>query len=98
MNREEARKILAEREVELRSKFGVKKMALFDAYITGIPTMEGDIDVMAEYEYGVGLFHIFEVQDYIEDVLGEKINMTPRNSVTPRPQDMILGEPVYVFR
>ena len=74
MNREEARKILAEREVELRSKFGVKKMALFDAYITGIPTMEGDIDVMAEYEYAMLDCSIsFEVQDYIEDVLGEKI-------------------------
>ena len=37
-------------------------------------------------------------EDYLEEVLGEKINMTPRNSVTPRPRDMIEGEPVYVFR
>ena len=98
MKREEMAKILAGHEDQLRKKFGVKKMALFDAYVKG-PTYEGDVDVMTEYESDdVSLFDIFHVQDYIEDVLGEKINMTPRNSVTPRPQDLIRGEPVYVFR
>ncbi len=98
MKREEMAKILAGHEAELRKKFGVRKMALFDAYVKG-PTYEGDVDVMTEYESDdVSLFDIFHVQDYIEDVLGEKINMTPRNSVVPRPQDLIRGEPVYVFR
>ena len=98
MQRDEMAKILAGHEKELREKFGVRKMALFDAYVKG-PTYESDVDVMTEYESDdVSLFDIFHVQDYIEDVLGEKINMTPRNSVVPRPQDLIRGEPVYVFR
>ena len=98
MKREEMAKILAEHELELREKFGVRKMALFDAYVRGVPGQEGDVDVMTEYESDVSLFDIFHVQDYIEDVLGEKINMTPRNSVIPRPKDLIRGEPMYVFR
>lgn len=98
MKREEARKILAERETELREKFGVKKMALFDAYVTGVPGLEGDIDVMVEYQRRLDFFPLFALEDYLDEVLGEKINMIPRNSVTPRPQDMIRGEPIYVLR
>ena len=90
-------KILAEHETELRGKFRVKKMALFDAYVRGVPGQEGDVDVMAEYEGKVTLFDIVHLEDYIEEVLGEKVNMTPRNSVIPRPRDLIEGEPVYVF-
>ena len=97
MQREEMVKILADHEAELRGKFCVKKMALFDAYVRGVPGQEGDVDVMAEYEGSVSLFDIVHLEDYLEEVLGEKINMTPRNSVTPRPQDLIRGEPVYVF-
>ena len=73
-------------------------MALFDACVRGVPGQEGDVDVMAEYQGSVSLFDIIHLEDYLEEVLGEKINMTPRNSVTPRPRDMIEGEPVYVFR
>ena len=98
MRREEMANILAEHETELRRKFGVTKMALFDAYTRGAPGQESDVDVMTEYDGDISLFDIFHVQDYIEDVLGEKVNMTPRNSVTPRPRDLIRGKPVYVFR
>ena len=98
MRREKMARILSEHETELRERFSVKKMALFDAWVRGVPGQEGDVDVMAEYEGSVSLFDIVHLEDYLEEVLGEKVNMTPRNSVTPRPRDMIQGEPVYVFR
>ena len=98
MRREEMARILVGHEAELRERFSVKKMALFDACVRGVPGQEGDVDVMAEYQGSVSLFDIIHLEDYLEEVLGEKINMTPRNSVTPRPRDMIEGEPVYVFR
>ena len=99
MQREEMAKILAGHEDELRKKFGVKKMALFDAYVRGVPGQEGDVDVMAEYENNdVSLFDVIRLEDYLEEILGEEINMTPRNSVVPRPQDLIRGEPLYVLR
>ena len=99
MRKEDMAKVLVGYEDELRNKFGVKKMALFDAYVRGVPGQEGDVDVMAEYESDdVNLFHVIRLEYYLEDVLGEKINMTPRNSVVPRPQDLIRGEPLYVLR
>ena len=99
MEREEMAKILAGHEDELRGKFGVKKMALFDAYVRGIPGHEGDVDVMAEFSNeDVNLFDVIRLEDYLEEVLGEEINMTPRNSVVPRRQDLIRGEPLYVLR
>ena len=100
MKREEMAKILAGHEDELRGKYGVRKMALFDAFVRG-PTYEGDVDVMAEFEDGtsVSLFDIIHLQDYLDEVLGEdQVNVAPTNSVTPRPQDLIRGEPIYVFR
>lgn len=98
MEREEMAKILAGHEDELRGKFGVRKMALFDAFVNG-PTYEGDVDVMAEFEGDISLFEIVDLQDYLDGVLGEKqANVAPTNSVVPRPQDLIRGEPLYVLR
>lgn len=100
MKREDMAKILVGYEDELRKKFGVKKMALFDAYVNG-PTYEGDVDVMAEFEDGtsVSLFDIIHLQDYLDEVLGEnQVNVAPTNSVVPRPGDLIRGEPLYVLR
>lgn len=98
MEREEMAKILAGHEDELRKKFGVRKMALFDAFVKG-PTYEGDVDVMAEFEGDISLFEIVDLQDYLDGVLGEKeANVAPTNSVVPRPQDLIRGEPLYVLR
>ena len=100
MQREEVARILAGHEKELREKFGVRKMALFDAFVKG-PTYEGDVDVMAEFEDGtsVNLFDIVHLQDYLDEVLGEnQVNLAPTSGVTPRPRDMIRGEPLYVLR
>ncbi len=98
MKREDMAKILAGYEDELREKFHVKKMVLFDAYVKG-PTYEGDVDVMAEFEGDISLFEIVDLQDYLDGLLGEKqANVAPTNSVVPRPQDLIRGEPLYVLR
>ena len=100
MRKEDMAKILVGYEAELRNKFGVKKMALFDAYVNG-PTYEGDVDVMAEFEDGtsVSLFDIIHLQDYLDEVLGEnQANVAPTNTVVPRPGDLIRGEPLYVLQ
>ena len=100
MKREEVARILAGHEKELRKKFGVRKMALFDAYVNG-PTYEGDVDVMAEFEDGtsVSLFDIIHLQDYLDEVLGEnQVNVAPTNGVVPRPGDLIRGVPLYVLQ
>lgn len=97
MRKEDMAKILVGYEDELRNKFGVKKMALFDAFVKG-PTYEGDVDVMAEFEGDISLFEIVDLQDYLDEVLGEKqANVAPTNTVVPRPQDLIRGEPLYVL-
>ena len=98
MRKEDMAKVLVGYEDELRNKFGVKKMALFDAYVKG-PTYEGDVDVMAEFKGNISLFEIVDLQDYLDGLLGEnQANVAPTNSVVPRPQDLIRGEPLYVLR
>ena len=100
MRKEDMAKILVGYEAELRNKFGVKKMALFDAYVKG-PTYEGDVDLMAEFEDGtsVSLFDIIHLQDYLDGILGEnQVNVAPTNTVVPRREDLIRGEPLYVLQ
>ena len=100
MRKEDMAKILVGYEDEFRKKFGVKKMALFDAYVKG-PTYEGDIDLMAEFEdeTSVSLFDIIHLQDCLDGILGEnQVNVAPTNTVVPRPGDLIRGEPLYVLQ
>ena len=73
-NEEEMAKILAgTREPSFVGSSDVKKDgAVRRLCPRGVPGQEGDVDVMAEYEGKVTLFDIIHLEDYIEEVLGEK--------------------------
>ena len=96
MQRDEALRILSEHKSELQEKFGVESVAIFGSTARGEAGPESDVDVLVEFNRRFGLFHLARTQMFLEEILSEKIDLIPRNSIFPQLRDTILGEAVDV--
>jgi predicted nucleotidyltransferase len=52
------------------------------------------VDVLVEFDRPVGYFHLFEVQDRLEALLGCKVDLVTRGGLRPELRDGILAEAV----
>ena len=96
MRREEVLRILAEKKPELHRKFGVKSIAVFGSTARNEAGPDSDIDVLVEFEHRFGLFDLSNTRFFLEDVLNEKVDLVPRNSIIPEIREIIIGEAVDV--
>jgi predicted nucleotidyltransferase len=52
------------------------------------------VDVLVDFDRPVGFFHVFEVQDRLEALLGCKVDLVTRGGLRPELRDGILAEAV----
>lgn len=80
---------------ELRRQFGVKKIAIFGSTARGENTRKSDIDIIVELEKPMGFFAFIELENYLQKILGKKVDLTTKNSLKPVIKKNILKEAVY---
>ena len=97
MSRDEIARKLAEIKEEL-DKEKVASLHLFGSVARGEDTESSDVDLVVEFEPGarVSLFTLARVKILIEDHLGRKVDLVPRDSIHPALKDIILAECQHV--
>lgn len=69
--------VLRKEQPMLKSKFGVKKIAVFGSFANGTPNKNSDVDIFIELEKPIGLRFV-KLTDYLEKKLGRKADvLTP---------------------
>ncbi|MCI0520612.1 MAG: nucleotidyltransferase family protein [Chloroflexi bacterium] len=96
MTREEIIRQLNSRQSEIQQRFGVKSLALFGSVARGEIHPDSDVDLLVEFDRSVGLFGLFALQDYLEGLLGCKVDIGTKESLKPRIRETVLREMVYV--
>ena len=79
----------------LKEKFNVKSIGLFGSYIRDEQTKTSDIDLLVEFDAPVGFFKFIELEDYLSDKLGVKIDLVTPDALKPIIKPHIMGEAVY---
>jgi len=89
--------ILKKNERELSKKYGIQKIGIFGSYLRGEAGQESDFDILVEFEQGVdiGLLKFVEIENYLSDLLGIKVDMVEKSALKPRIGKHILKEVVY---
>jgi hypothetical protein len=95
MRRDQVLKTLSAHRDELRSRYGVKSLALFGSVARGESGPESDVDLLVEFERPIGL-RFFELIDHLEDLLGCSVDLGTPRSLKPRIRDRVLAEAVNV--
>ncbi len=86
---------IASRRNELESAYCVKEIGIFGSYARGQQKKKSDVDVLVEFRKPVGLEFI-DLRDYLERLLGKKVDLVTPRALKPRMRDQVMREVVAV--
>jgi len=92
----EIKSILDAHKKDLEKKYKVKEIGIFGSYVRGEQRKKSDLDVLVEFSETPGLFTFVELEDYISEMLGMKIDLVMKDALKPHIGRHILKEVVYL--
>jgi uncharacterized protein len=96
MNRETILKILSNQYVDLATKYGVRNLGLFGSYARDQQNPLSDIDILVSFAKDIDLFDFIDLKEYLERLLGEKVDLVMASALKPSISKRILGGVQYV--
>ncbi len=94
-SKEEILKILKKELPSLKEKFKIKSIGIFGSYVRGEQTKTSDIDMLVEFDASVGFFKFIELEDYLSEKLGIKVDLVTPDALKPLIKPQIMEEAVY---
>ena len=95
INKEDILNILKQELPYLKNKFNVKNIGLFGSYIRSEQTKQSDIDLLVEFSAPIGFFKFIDLENYLSDKFGLKIDLVPIDALKPIIKPSILKETIY---
>lgn len=80
----------------IESKYSVKNLEVFGSYIRGKQKKGSDLDVLVEFSKTIDLFKYIELENYLSEKLGVKVDLVMKDTLKPRIKDRILNEAIPV--
>jgi predicted nucleotidyltransferase len=80
----------------LKERFKVKTIGVFGSYVRGEQKKQSDVDVLVEFEEPIGLFEFMDLEIYLSEVLGVKVDLVSKKALKPHIGKRILEEVVIV--
>jgi len=93
---EEIKEILEKHKEELRDRYGVKEIGLFGSLVRGEMKKDSDVDILVEFERPIGLFKFLELEEYLGNLIGRKVDLVSKKALKPHIGRYILKEVIYV--
>ncbi len=81
---------------KLKQNYKVKNIGLFGSYVRGEQDSTSDLDVLVDFYEPISLFKFVELEDFLSQQLGVKVDLVMRDALKPRIKDRILNEAIYV--
>ena len=92
MKQELVIRILKQKQVELSEQFGVQALLLFGSVARDEASAGSDVDLLVEFNRPVGYFGLFALQDYLEKLLGCRVDLGTPDSLKPYIRERVMGE------
>jgi hypothetical protein len=96
IGKEEILKRLSQELPYLKEKYHVKRIGIFGSYARGQQRPESDLDLLVEFSKPVGFFKFIELEDYLTEKLGIKVELVTGDAVKPLIRNQVLQEAIYV--
>ncbi|UCE39129.1 MAG: nucleotidyltransferase family protein [Thermoplasmata archaeon] len=94
---EEIKKMLKEHEKILKMKYKTKKIGIFGSYVRDEEKeRKSDLDILVEFDDGITLLKFIEMENYLSDLLGIKVDLVMKKALKPRIGENILKEVLYI--
>jgi uncharacterized protein len=81
---------------ELAARFKARELGLFGSVARAEDVSRSDIDLLVDFAEGADLLDLVGLALYLEELLGRKVDVVPRNALRPEFRDTVLRELVPV--
>ena len=78
-------------------EFKVKSLSIFGSVARDEANAESDVDLLVEFEQTVGLFTFVRLQQYLETILGCKVDLGTPDSLKENLREVVLQEAIRAF-
>lgn len=96
MSSREALALLREHKPVLSERFGVVGLALFGSTARDEAQAGSDIDILVSLDNRPGWTRSFDVQLYLEELLGRPVDLVPETALRPELRPYIEAEAIHV--
>jgi predicted nucleotidyltransferase len=80
----------------LSERYQVESLGVFGSFVKNIQDEESDLDLLVTFHDVPGLLKFLELENYLSDQLGVKVDMVMRTALKPKIGQRILSEVVPV--
>lgn len=81
---------------DLKVRYEVRSLGVFGSYVRGQERKRSDLDLLVEFEQAPSMFRFIELQEYLSELLGVKVDLVMRRALKPGIGQRILAEVVPV--
>ncbi len=93
---ENIKSTLAHHRDELREIYNVTWIGVFGSYVRGEQEKTSDLDILVEFEQPIGFFKFLELEEYLSELLGVKVDLVSKKALKPYIGRNIIREVVPV--
>lgn len=92
----EIKEILALHKTELTRDYNVREIGVFGSYSQGKQRKSSDIDILVQFNKSIGLLKFLELEEYMSNLLGTKVDLVTKGALKPYIGESILKDVVYL--
>jgi uncharacterized protein len=93
---EEIKQWLGQHKPLLQERYKVQELGVFGSYVRQEQTETSDVDVLVEFSETPSLLKFVNLENYLSDNLGVKVDLVHKAGLKPRIGERILAEVVYL--
>ncbi|MDE0502814.1 MAG: nucleotidyltransferase domain-containing protein [Candidatus Poribacteria bacterium] len=93
---EEIQKTIAREKDEIRRSYKAVIRGIFGSYARGDFGADSDLDLLVDFDDGAGLLDLVGLGQYLEDVLGCKVDVVSRRSLREELRASVLDDTIHL--
>lgn len=96
LSQKQIENIIVNNKELLEKEYHVERLGLFGSVARGEETTASDVDVLVDFSKPIGFFKFIELEEFLSNQLGRKVDLVTRAALKPMIRDEILSETLYV--
>ena len=93
---EEIKQWLVKHKLTLQEQYKVSELGIFGSYVRQEQTENSDVDLLVEFSETPSLLKFVNLENYLSDNLGIKVDLVHKKGLKPRIGERILAEVIYL--
>jgi hypothetical protein len=79
----------------LKNTYNIEKIGIFGSFAKDNQNDSSDIDILVEFSEPIGYFKFIELEQFLEKVLGKKVDLATKNSLKLSIKKEVLKDTIY---